>query len=132
MKIPPTRAGGPDRASLLGIVLEIVRHARRKNRFPLSPVGLGLGFIIPFHTCLSMFLGSFIFWLLEKLAPANGEQGEPGRGAEPGADLRRPDRRRGADGHSRYGDRDDIAEIEPGAFSHRWTFPVAELARVQM
>ena len=36
---------------------------RTRNRFPLSPVGIGLGFVIPFNTCLSMFIGSFIFWL---------------------------------------------------------------------
>jgi uncharacterized oligopeptide transporter (OPT) family protein len=53
---------------IMGIVLELLR-LRTKNRFPLSPVGIGLGFVIPFHTCLSMFLGAFIFWLFEKGAP---------------------------------------------------------------
>jgi len=53
---------------IIGIVLELLR-LRTKNRFPLSPVGIGLGFVIPFHTCLSMFLGSFIFWLFERGAP---------------------------------------------------------------
>jgi len=38
-----------------------------KNRFPLSAVAIGLGFIIQFHTCLSMFAGSFLFWVAEKL-----------------------------------------------------------------
>jgi putative OPT family oligopeptide transporter len=51
---------------LVGVVLEMVRIAT-KNRFPLSPVGIGLGFIIPFSTCLSMFAGSFLFWVVEKL-----------------------------------------------------------------
>ncbi len=51
---------------LIGIVLEIARLAT-KNRFPLSPVGIGLGFIIPFNTCLSMFAGSFLFWVVEKI-----------------------------------------------------------------
>jgi OPT family oligopeptide transporter len=50
----------------LGLLLEIGR-LRTKGKFPLSPVGLGLGCIIPFHTCLSMFLGSFAFWVLGKL-----------------------------------------------------------------
>lgn len=53
---------------LVGIVLELVR-LRSRNRFPLSPVGIGLGFIIPFHTCLSMFIGSFLFWLAEQRYP---------------------------------------------------------------
>ena len=38
-----------------------------RNRFPLSPVAIGLGFIIPFHTCLSMFAGTFLFWCLERI-----------------------------------------------------------------
>lgn len=51
---------------LIGVALEIWRMASH-NRFPLSPVAIGLGFIIPFHTCLSMFAGSFLFWVVEKL-----------------------------------------------------------------
>lgn len=54
---------------VLGILLEVLR-LRTQGRFPLSPVGLGLGFIIPFHTCLSMFLGSFVFWLVHKVSQA--------------------------------------------------------------
>lgn len=50
---------------ILGVVLEWLRIGT-KNRFPLSPVALGLGFLIPFHTCLSMFVGSLIFWVAEK------------------------------------------------------------------
>jgi uncharacterized oligopeptide transporter (OPT) family protein len=53
---------------VIGIVLEVLR-LRTKNRFPLSPVGIGLGFVIPFHTCLSMFLGAFLFWLFERGYP---------------------------------------------------------------
>jgi len=59
-------------AALVGIVLGIVLELWRilsKNRFPLSPVGIGLGFIIPFHTCLSMFVGAFIFWVFGKCSP---------------------------------------------------------------
>ena len=37
-----------------------------KGRFPLSGVGIGLATVIPFNTCLAMFLGSFFFWLVEK------------------------------------------------------------------
>lgn len=57
-------------AALAGILIGIVLEAWRmlsKNRFPLSPVAIGLGFIIQFHTCLSMFAGSFLFWAIEKL-----------------------------------------------------------------
>lgn len=48
--------------AVLGVVLEIIRIATKK-RFPLSGVGIGLAFVIPFNTCLSMFLGAFLFWL---------------------------------------------------------------------
>jgi uncharacterized oligopeptide transporter (OPT) family protein len=51
---------------IIGTLLELVRIVT-KNRFPLSPVAIGLGFIIPFHTCLSMFAGSFLFWAIEKI-----------------------------------------------------------------
>jgi uncharacterized oligopeptide transporter (OPT) family protein len=53
---------------VLGIVLEVLRMGT-KGRFPLSPVAIGLGFIIPFHTALSMFLGSFLFWVFERSFP---------------------------------------------------------------
>jgi uncharacterized oligopeptide transporter (OPT) family protein len=30
-------------------------------------VAIGLGFIIQFHTCLSMFAGALLFWLVEMI-----------------------------------------------------------------
>src|SRR5262249_39036868 len=51
---------------LVGLALEITRIVTN-NRFPLSPMAIGLGFIIPFNTCLSMFVGSFLFWAVSKL-----------------------------------------------------------------
>ena len=56
-------------AALAGILIGVLLEAWRmitSNRFPLSPVAVGLGFLIPFHTCLSMFAGSFLFWLAGK------------------------------------------------------------------
>jgi len=53
---------------IAGIVLEIVR-IRSKGKFPISPVGIGLAFVIPFTTCLAMFAGSFAFWLIARLYP---------------------------------------------------------------
>lgn len=52
----------------LGIVLEAIRMAA-KGKFPLSAVGIGLAFVIPFQICLAMFFGSFIFWVIDKLWP---------------------------------------------------------------
>jgi uncharacterized oligopeptide transporter (OPT) family protein len=54
--------------AVLGIVLEAVRLAL-KGKFPLSAVGIGLAFLIPFNICLAMFTGAFVFWLLGRLYP---------------------------------------------------------------
>jgi uncharacterized oligopeptide transporter (OPT) family protein len=57
-------------AALAGMLIAAVLEAWRlatKNRFPLSAVAIGLGFIIQFHTCLSMFVGSLFFWTMERL-----------------------------------------------------------------
>lgn len=56
-------------AALIGLLVAIVFELARiksAGRFPLSPIGIGLGFVIPFNTCLTMFLGAFIFWMIEK------------------------------------------------------------------
>ncbi len=66
-EIPKHAAWATLFAVVAGIVLEVSRIVT-KNRFPLSPIGLGLGFIIPFHTCFAMFLGAFLFWVVEKAA----------------------------------------------------------------
>lgn len=65
-KIKPTAQRAALAGILIGLLLEIARMAT-KGRFPLSPVALGLGFLIPFYTCLSIFTGSLLFWLAEKL-----------------------------------------------------------------
>ncbi len=51
--------------AVAGVVLEIVKVAS-KGRFPISAVGMGLAFVIPFTTCFAMFFGSFLFWLAAK------------------------------------------------------------------
>jgi uncharacterized oligopeptide transporter (OPT) family protein len=48
--------------AFLGIGLEALRLVTR-GRSWISGVGIGLAFVIPFNTCLAMFLGSFFFWL---------------------------------------------------------------------
>jgi len=50
---------------LLGIILEMI-VIRTKNKFPISPVGLGLPFVLSFTDTFMMFLGCFIFWLLKR------------------------------------------------------------------
>ena len=51
--------------AVMGIVLELIKVST-KNRFPISAVGMGLAFVIPFTTCFAMFLGSFLFWIAAK------------------------------------------------------------------
>lgn len=50
-------------AGVAALVLEVLRLVTR-NRMPLSPVAMGLAFVIDFHTSVCMFLGSAIFWVL--------------------------------------------------------------------
>jgi len=52
--------------ALLGLAFEGVRLATR-GRFWISGGGFGLATVIPFHTCLAMFLGSFFFWLAGRI-----------------------------------------------------------------
>lgn len=54
--------------ALLGIVFEVIRSLSR-NRFSVSAVGIGLGFMIPFGISFAMFFGSFLFWLPTKIWP---------------------------------------------------------------
>jgi uncharacterized oligopeptide transporter (OPT) family protein len=60
--------------AVLGILLEALRVAT-KGRFWLSGVGLGLATLIPFNTCLAMFLGAFFFWLAERVWKTPGTTG---------------------------------------------------------
>lgn len=50
--------------AVIGIVFEALRVAT-KGRFWLSGVAVGLATVIPFNTCLAMFLGSLFFWIAE-------------------------------------------------------------------
>jgi uncharacterized oligopeptide transporter (OPT) family protein len=50
-------------ASIAAMILELTRIVT-KNRFPLSPVAIGLAFVIDFRSSLCMFTGALLFWLL--------------------------------------------------------------------
>jgi uncharacterized oligopeptide transporter (OPT) family protein len=49
-------------AGSAALVMEILR-LRTHNRFPLSPLAIGLGVVVPPDSTLMMFLGSLLFWL---------------------------------------------------------------------
>ena len=70
--IHPTAVWAMAIGGMIGIALEAIKTAT-KGKFFLSGVGIGLAFVIPFFTCLSMFLGAFFFWLVDKVA--TDEQG---------------------------------------------------------
>lgn len=63
----PTAKSAVVVGAIVGILVEITRQVT-KNRFPLSAVALGLAFILNFTDIWSMFLGSFLFWLLDRRA----------------------------------------------------------------
>ncbi len=50
--------------ALVGLILEAAR-VLTNGKFWLSGVALGLAFVIPFNTCLAMFLGGLFFWIAE-------------------------------------------------------------------
>ncbi len=50
-------------ASLMALVLEVLRIVS-KNKVPLSPVALGLAFVLDFKSAACMFAGAFLFWIL--------------------------------------------------------------------
>jgi OPT family oligopeptide transporter len=66
--LPASAAWAALVGGLAGIILEIIRMAA-KGKFPISGVGVGLAFVIPFTTCLAMAFGSFVFWALAKRFP---------------------------------------------------------------
>ncbi len=72
-KLPESALWATAIGAVLGIALEIIRMLA-KGRFPLSPVGIGLGFVIPFTICFAMFFGSFVFWVISKLYPDPEQQ----------------------------------------------------------
>jgi OPT family oligopeptide transporter len=50
-------------ACLVGLSMEIARLVT-KGKFPLSPIGLGLAFVMNFQSAFAMFLGAFAMWCL--------------------------------------------------------------------
>jgi uncharacterized oligopeptide transporter (OPT) family protein len=49
-------------AAFAALVMETLR-IRTRNRFPLSPLAIGLGVVVPPESSLMMFLGSLMFWV---------------------------------------------------------------------
>ncbi len=52
-------------AAVAGLVMEVLR-IKTRNRFPLSPLAIGLGVVIPPNSTLAMFAGAAFFWWMHK------------------------------------------------------------------
>jgi uncharacterized oligopeptide transporter (OPT) family protein len=52
-------------AGVASLVMEIVR-IRSKGRFPLSPLAIGLGVLVPPESTFMMFLGALFFWVMSR------------------------------------------------------------------
>lgn len=52
-------------AAIAGVVMEVLR-IRTKNRFPLSPLAIGLGVVLPPNSTIAMFAGALFFWWMER------------------------------------------------------------------
>jgi uncharacterized oligopeptide transporter (OPT) family protein len=50
-------------AAFAALVMEVLR-IRTKNRFPLSPLAIGLGVVVPPDSSLMMFVGAAFFWFM--------------------------------------------------------------------
>jgi uncharacterized oligopeptide transporter (OPT) family protein len=52
-------------AGVAGLVLEVVR-IRSRGRFPLSPLAIGLGVLVPPESTFMIFVGASFFWFMSK------------------------------------------------------------------
>jgi OPT family oligopeptide transporter len=52
-------------AAFAALVMEVLR-IRTHNRFPLSPLAIGLGVVVPPDSSLMMFIGAALFWLMRR------------------------------------------------------------------
>jgi len=52
-------------AGFAALVMEVLR-IRTRNRFPLSPLAIGLGVVVPPDSTLMMFVGAAFFWLASR------------------------------------------------------------------
>jgi uncharacterized oligopeptide transporter (OPT) family protein len=59
-------------AAFAALVMEVLR-IRTKNRFPLSPLAIGLGVVVPPDSSLMMFVGAAFFWFMGRRYGAQPE-----------------------------------------------------------
>jgi uncharacterized oligopeptide transporter (OPT) family protein len=52
-------------AAVIGLALEVAR-IRSRGKFPLSPLAIGLGVLVPPESTFMMFLGALFFWFMSR------------------------------------------------------------------
>lgn len=53
-------------AAVVGLVMEVVRIFS-KGKFPISPLAIGLGVLVPPESTMAMFAGALFFWVMGKV-----------------------------------------------------------------
>ncbi|HVZ95115.1 MAG TPA: OPT/YSL family transporter, partial [Phycisphaerales bacterium] len=62
-------------AAAVALVFETARIAT-KGRWPISPLAIGLGVVVPPDSTIMMFIGAFFFWLMARIyTPRTGSLG---------------------------------------------------------
>ena len=81
---PATAIAAAGIAAVVALLMEMARIFT-KGRFPLSAVSVGLGVVLPFDSCVAMWIGAMGFWLLGRLYKAPGTKAHQiwVEGAEP-------------------------------------------------
>ncbi len=65
-KLPQSAITAMIIAAAAGIIFEIWRTLS-KSKFPVSPLALGLGIVLPPDSSIWMFMGSLFFWVMHKI-----------------------------------------------------------------
>ena len=81
---PTTAIAAAGIAAVVALLMEMARIFT-KGRFPLSAVSVGLGVVLPFDSCVTMWIGAMGFWLLGRLYKTPGTKAHQiwVEGAEP-------------------------------------------------
>jgi uncharacterized oligopeptide transporter (OPT) family protein len=71
-------------AAVVALLMEFLRLST-KGRFPLSAVSVGLGVVLPFESCVTMWIGAMGFWIMGRLYRTPGTKANQiwVEGAEP-------------------------------------------------
>jgi uncharacterized oligopeptide transporter (OPT) family protein len=75
-------------AAVAGLVFEVARILS-KNKFPISPLAIGLGVVVPPESTIAMCFGALFFWAMGKIYAGEGSAGAE-HGSPADLDTTRP------------------------------------------